>query len=138
MPQVLWEVQVDPADLVSELRRKGKAASHLAPAFSVVAEDLVTAVIDRIDSRGDGEWPDNAPSTVARKGSDAPLIDRGLLRGSIRPESGDDWAMASTGIAYIVYHLDGGPIIPKRNPFELGDDVFEEAAAYIAAAAAEA
>lgn len=32
----------------------------------------------------DNNWKPNAPSTVAKKGSDMPLIDTGSLRGSIR------------------------------------------------------
>ncbi len=34
-------------------------------------------------SRGFGQWPDNSPVTVARKGSSSPLIDTGQLRKSI-------------------------------------------------------
>lgn len=135
MSAVLFDAEFDASDLVHQLRAMGKVdASHI---FDVVAEDLVTAVVDRIDSRGDGEWPPNSPATIARKGSDAPMIDTGQLRSSIRPESGADFAMATTSVAYIVYHLDGGDFIPKRNPFELRQDVFEEAAQFIAEAVAD-
>lgn len=114
-----FTLTVDSSDLKRKLRRMGNVRAQRV--LDIVAEDLAAAVVDRIDSRGDGEWPDLADSTKDRKGSDAPLIDTGQLRGSIRPEAGADWAMASTSVEYIVYHLDGGSVIPKRNPFELTD-----------------
>lgn len=139
MPFAIFDVRVDPNDLLDELKRKGKSVEHLAPAFSIVAEDFVAAVVDRIDSRGDGTWPPNAPATIAhKKGGDAPMIDTGQLRGSIRPDSGNDWAEASTSVKYVVYSLDGGPVIPQRNPFDFQEDVWEEAAQLIADAVAEA
>ena len=135
MSAVLFDVLVDATDVVQHLEAMGNV--RMGAIFDVVAEDLATAVVDRIDSRGDGDWAPNAPSTIARKGSDAPMIDTGQLRSSIRGESGNDFAMASTSVAYIVYSLDGGQHIPKRNPFELRDEVFEEAARYVAEAVAD-
>lgn len=41
------------------------------------------AVLQAFASRGFGSWAPNAPSTIARKGSDAPLIDTGQLRRAI-------------------------------------------------------
>ena len=41
------------------------------------------AVQDAFGSRGFGTWAPDKPATVARKGSDAPLIDRGELRKAI-------------------------------------------------------
>lgn len=38
---------------------------------------------DAFASRGFGKWKENAPSTIAAKGSDSPLIDTGQLRRSI-------------------------------------------------------
>ena len=134
---VLWEVDLDSREVVEHLHEM-RDDQRLAPIFAVVAEDLVAAVIDRIDSQGDGEWPDNALSTIERKGGSKPMVDSAQLYGSIRGESGPDWAMASTSVAYIVYHLDGGPVIPQRNPFMVRDEVFEEAAAMIAQAGAMA
>lgn len=37
-------------------------------------------------TRGFGRWKENSPSTIARKGSDSPLIDSGQLRKSITSE----------------------------------------------------
>ncbi len=138
MSSVLFDVQVDPTDLLEVLERKGRATEVLAPTFAIVAEDFVAAVVDRIDSQGDGAWPPNAPSTIDQKGSAAPMIDTGQLRSSIRAESGKDWAMASTSTAYIVFHLDGGDLIPRRNPFDIGEQHWEDAAQLIADAVAAA
>jgi phage gpG-like protein len=73
----------------------------------------------------------------ARKGGDKPLVDSGVLSGSTEAASGTDWAMASTGQDYIKYHLDGGPIIPRRNPFDLPDEVIDECVDAILAHIAE-
>ena len=40
-------------------------------------------VLDAFETRGFGTWKPNAPSTIAIKGSDSPLIDTGELRKSI-------------------------------------------------------
>lgn len=40
-------------------------------------------VLDAFETRGFGKWKPNAPSTIAIKGSDSPLIDTGELRKSI-------------------------------------------------------
>ncbi len=129
-----FKLEVDSSELRRKLQRMGRQGAK--GVLDVVAEDLVAAVVDRIDSQGDGEWPPNTPETIARKGSAAPMIDTGQLRGSIRAESGPDFAMASTSVAYIVYHLDGGDIIPKRNPFELTDNAIDPIAEDLARAVA--
>lgn len=137
MSSALFDVQVDTSEVRGVLRDMAEAR-RLAEVFAVIAEDLVAAVVDRIDSRGDGEWDPLAEATIARKGSDAPLIDKGQLRSSIRAESSSEHAQASTSVGHIVYHLDGGEVIPKRNPFEVRDEIFEQAALLIAQAVAEA
>lgn len=48
--------------------------------IGVIAEGIVQ---DAFSSSGFGQWPENAPSTVAAKGSSKPLIDTGQLRRSI-------------------------------------------------------
>lgn len=48
--------------------------------LGIAAEGVVK---DAFSSRGYGTWKANASSTVAAKGSDAPLIDTGQLRRSI-------------------------------------------------------
>lgn len=44
------------------------------------------AIQEAFESRGFGGWAPNAPATIARKGSDAPLIDTGELRKSYTSE----------------------------------------------------
>lgn len=138
MSFVLWDVDVNTGELAAELKRKRLATSVLAPTFAIIAEDLVAAVQDRIDSKGDGQWDPLKQATIDRKGSELPLQDTEVLMNSMRPTYGDDWAMASTSVGYVVYHLDGGPVIPKRNPFELQPAIFEEASRMLAEAVAGA
>lgn len=52
----------------------------LAKKVGVVAEQVIQ---EAFATRGFGKWKPNAPSTIARKGSDSPLIDTGQLRRSI-------------------------------------------------------
>lgn len=125
----MFDVATDASELVELLTAFEKRGGDLSPILAVIAEDLVTAVSDRYDSEGGGEWPPHAPSTTAKRrgGGGRLLQDTGVLAASTEARSGQDFAEATTGVDYIVYHLDGGPIIPKRNPFELGDDVFDAA-----------
>jgi hypothetical protein len=44
------------------------------------------AILDAFDSRGFEKWKKNAPSTIARKHGEQPLIDLGFLRKSISSE----------------------------------------------------
>jgi phage gpG-like protein len=58
------------------------------------------------------------------------LVDTGALAGSIRGESGPDFALATTDKFYAVFHVSDAPrtIIPLRNFFDVPDDVYEDAA----------
>lgn len=47
-----------------------------------------SVIQEAFDTRGFGSWKENADSTIAQKGSDAPLIDEGLLRRSITHKTG--------------------------------------------------
>jgi hypothetical protein len=60
----------------------GKIKSVYAK-LGVVAEEIIQ---DAFSSGGFGHWLDNADSTISRKGSDDPLIDKGELRRSITSE----------------------------------------------------
>jgi hypothetical protein len=51
--------------------------------IGVVAEKVIQ---DAFKTRGFGQWPENAPATIALKGSDSPLIDTAQLRKSITSE----------------------------------------------------
>ena len=42
-----------------------------------------SVIQEAFDTRGFGQWAPDAPATVDRKGSDAPLIDIGTLRHAV-------------------------------------------------------
>lgn len=136
---VIWDVDLDD----SELRRLFKAAPQAASlavqqAMDVVASDLEAEVVEMFPTQGQGSWPDNAQSTIDKKGSSQPMVDSGDLQDSIRASSGPDWAQAATDKNYIRFHLLGGPKIPKRNPFELPAGYEERAAQTVADFVAQA
>lgn len=118
---------VDPVGIVlDEFVARG---GNLQPAMAIVALDLVAAVEDMYATSGHGSWAPLAASTLAqRRGSGGkPLVDTGVLAGSTAPHADRFSAEASTDVPYIEFHLEGGGIIPQRNPFELPDEVFDRA-----------
>lgn len=118
---------VDPVGIVlDEFVARG---GDLQPAMEIVALDLVAAVEDMYATSGQGAWSALAASTLdGRRGSGGkPLVDTGVLAGSTAPHADRFSAEASTDVPYVVFHLEGGGIIPQRNPFELADDVFDRA-----------
>lgn len=56
---------------------------NLKPAYVNLGIKGEQIVQEAFASRGFGIWPDNAPLTIALKGSDSPLIDTGELRRAI-------------------------------------------------------
>lgn len=65
-----------------------KAKKHLeAGDILAIFEDIGIAaesvIQEAFDTRGFGTWPPNAEMTIALKGSDAPLIDKGLARKAV-------------------------------------------------------
>jgi phage gpG-like protein len=126
-----FDVAVDASEIIEIIDDFQERGGNLEPVMAIIAEDLVSAVSDRYESEGDGQWPPHATSTLRKRrggGRGAKLMqDTGVLAGSTEPNYGSDFAEATTGVEYIVYHLDGGPVIPKRNPFDLEEDVFDEA-----------
>jgi phage gpG-like protein len=66
--------------LRDELTRVVKQGRDPRAALLVVMEELRSAIIDRINS---GIDPPLAESTIQRKGESTPLVDTGILRGSI-------------------------------------------------------
>ena len=48
--------------------------------LGMYAENIIQ---EAFETRGFGHWPENAPSTISRKGSSQPLVDTGQLRRSI-------------------------------------------------------
>lgn len=69
----------------------GHAQEHLEGGdVSAIFEDIGIAAQSKIqeafDTEGFGTWAPNADATIARKGSDTPLIDKGLLRKAVTYE----------------------------------------------------
>lgn len=64
---------------VDQAVKEGKLL-ELAKKVGIVAEEVIQ---EAFATRGFGNWAPNAPYTIARKGSDSPLIDTGELRRSI-------------------------------------------------------
>lgn len=128
-----FEPRVDSSELTKILVAFERKNRDLSPAMRVVAEDFVTAVSDRYDNGGDGEWPPLAESTLrARRkhGAGAQiLMDTGRAAASTHSDFGPDFAEAATEVGYMVFHTseEARTVIPYRNPFDLRDDVFDEA-----------
>lgn len=126
-----FDATADVSELEAYLGELAERGTNLTPIMAVIADDLVAAVNDRYESEGDGEWPPHAESTLRKRrggGRGAKLLqDTGILAGSTAADYGADFAEAFSGVDYLKYHLEGGPIIPKRNPFELRDEVYDEA-----------
>jgi phage gpG-like protein len=69
--------------LFKGVAEKGLDASSQLEKAGVVLQNISK---EAFETKGYGTWPDIKPSTKARKGSSAPLIDTGILRGSITYE----------------------------------------------------
>ena len=72
---------------ISEYVKK-KAKAHLEKGdVKAIFDDIGIAgesvIQEAFDTRGFGEWKENADSTIKRKGSSGPLIDDGTLRKTI-------------------------------------------------------
>jgi len=128
-------VEFDAREIGEVLEGFASRGGDLSSVMGVIAEDLAAAVSDMYQTSGHGAWPPLAESTVRRRrgGSSRPMIDTGVLSRSTVVDSGADYAEAYTAIDYVRYHLEGGPVIPKRNPFELDDSVYDEAVELILA-----
>lgn len=128
-------VLFDTKEIGKLLRKAGDDASDMTPTMQVVAEGLVADVNDLWESAGGGTWADLAESTKARRrgGTYQILKDTGRAAQSVQALAGPDWAEASTDVEYMKYHVGDGPrtVIPKRDPFALGDDSVDRAQATI-------
>lgn len=54
--------------------------------FKIIGVMSETIIQEAFETRGFGQWKENAPMTIALKGSDMPLIDTGQLRRSVTSE----------------------------------------------------
>ena len=133
-----FRIDVDASELVDAIKDFERRGGNLGPTMAIVADMLVTAVQDEFETEGRGEWPAFAESTLATRAGGKLLQDSGIFAGSISAESGSDFAEANTGVEYAIHHVFGAPAagIPQRNPFDVEDSVFEEAAALVAGAIA--
>ena len=68
---------------VEKHAREHLEASDVKAIFEDIGIGGESVIQEAFDTRGFGTWPENKPSTVARKGSDTPLIDDGTLRHAI-------------------------------------------------------
>ncbi len=130
----LFVVTYDGAPLVAVGQALARAEeADRSRIMSIVAEDLVAAVNDEFETAGHGSWDPLAESTLRKRrkeGKGAEILkDNGRFAGSIQPDSGPDFAEASTDVFYAVYHVSDEPrsIIPLRNPFDVPEEIFEEA-----------
>lgn len=131
-----FQVELDGGELDEVLEALGRAGGDLSTPMAIIAEDLVAAVSDMYETSGHGNWPPLAESTIqSRRGGSGqghkPMVDTGRLAASTEANHGSDFAEASTNVDYVRFHLDGGPIIPKRNPFEIPEHVFDDAVDYL-------
>jgi phage gpG-like protein len=135
----LFDAKVDVDDVHAILSDLDTSAQDLSDEMAAVSEMFVAAVSDRYESEGDGQWDELKESTVARrrKGSGGVKIlqDTGVMAGSTEAAHGSMWAEAATGVEYAIHHVYGAPRanIPQRNPFEIDERYFEEAADIILA-----
>lgn len=76
------------AEISNKLRERFREAALGKITFDVAADQFALWCQASIQKRmAAGIQPENAPSTVARKGSSKPLIDTGILRSSITAEA---------------------------------------------------
>jgi phage gpG-like protein len=133
----LFDARIDSRDVERVLEDFEENAQDLSETMAVVSELLVAAVSDRYESQGGGEWPGLADATIAKRrkgeGGTKILQDTGAMAGSTEASHGSDWAQAATGVEYALHHVFGAPKanIPKRNPFEIDERYFDEAAELI-------
>ena len=113
---------VQPIFVTTEL--EGRLTGYVRRArnlsMSAIADGLITAVDDLIQSEGEDRWPDLLPSTVRRHPERAAgqlLQDTGLLA-SIQqsPDSpGPDWVQIESPAPYGWYHVEGTKHMTARN-----------------------
>lgn len=77
--ELLKEKKSTSAEAFERAVKTGNLVPFMKKVGMVAEETIQTA----FETRGWGQWPDNAPYTIAMKGSDSPLIDTGELRKSI-------------------------------------------------------
>lgn len=105
-------VTVDAAGAIDLLEGMGTRSLDLSPALAVIASDLASFVLSRFDESADPagrEWEKLADSTVKQRrgGSSTPLVDTGILRGSITAVSDKTSITVGSNVAYAGYQQFG-------------------------------
>jgi len=112
--------------------------------LDILAEGLITAIDDRIQNEGNGEWPELAESTLRRrpkrKGGQL-LQDTGLLANiqQMPGSPGPNWVEVGSPAPYAIDHTSPKPrrIIPLRDFLDIdmadvldgiADDILEDVA----------
>lgn len=73
-------------DIKDSVRLNAKANildQNVKGIFEDMGAAAVEVVREAFDTQGWGQWPDNAPYTIAKKGRNEPLVDTGVLRDKI-------------------------------------------------------
>jgi len=90
---IVMPIETKQSNIQSDVERRAEA--HLGNGdvkgiFKDIGVSAEAQIQKAFDTGGFGKWAPNAESTIARKGSDSPLIDRGMqgLRGTITSEVG--------------------------------------------------
>lgn len=68
---------------VEKRKRDRIEQGNIRGIFEDIGLAAEAVIQEAFDTRGFGTWKENAEMTIDKKGSDAPLIDQGLLRRSI-------------------------------------------------------
>jgi phage gpG-like protein len=117
------KVTFDASELtkaLSDFATRGGNVGNLTP---VIAEDLVSAILERFELQSgyeQGKWPEDKPATLAaRRVSKEPKIleDSGVLLGSFMAFDTAETAEGYTNVPYAKYHVSPEPrkIIPLRD-----------------------
>ena len=125
-----FDVRVDVSEVTRVIDHYIALGGDLSPAMAIIAQDLVAAVEEQYETEGEGNWDPLAEATLrGRRGGIGKILqDTGIMAGSTAPHHGDFYAEASSDVPYLAFHVEGGEHLPKRNPFELPERVYDEAA----------
>ena len=97
-------------ELVVKVNNMGKRAKNLSPVMKKISIDMKNKAMKNFRQEKD---PDGNPWKKNRRGGKT-LTKTSRLKHSIRPKSGDDYAMVGTNVKYAKIHQYGGKITPKN------------------------
>lgn len=109
-------------------KRRGRAFAEADRVGSTRHAETIAAYYEARGAGGTQEEATKAAHKAAQRGGI--LQDTGALAGSIRGESGPDFALATTDKFYAIFHVSSAPrrIIPLRDFFDVPESVYDEAA----------